>query len=180
VVDNNAVFLALGSNQSFGNLQPAEILQLAVTELEKSGIRIIEMSSLYSSDAWPKGNDAPQFYNLVVKVACEIEDPRMLLSLLHRIEEKFGRNRENERHWGARSLDIDIVDFGGLVLNEFDYDDSPVLPHPRAMIRDFVLIPLLEIKADWLHPATKVAGQVYLSQLLANSQLQNNLNVVSS
>ena len=67
--------------------------------------------------------------------------PFELLDEIHRIEEQFGRNRSKEIRFGPRSLDIDIEEFGSLVLNVPDL----ILPHPRMNERAFVLIPVLEI-----------------------------------
>lgn len=175
---NARIFLALGSNLAFQDLAPIQILRAAIKELEKTGLKIIAASSIYASEAWPKGNDAPAFLNMVIEVSSAINDPKLLLSLLHQIEENFGRERDNEEHWGSRTLDIDIIDFKEMILDKFDFDSSPILPHPRAMLRDFVLIPLLEICPNWRHPETGITAQSYLDTLNANSQLQTNMYVV--
>lgn len=176
---SNIIFLALGSNLEFENRPPVQLLQEALVELEKMGAKIVARSCLYASEAWPKGNSAPLFYNMVIAVNSDIEDPKLLLSMLHRIEEKFGRNRILEEHWGSRTLDIDIIDFGGMVRDAANFDDAPILPHPRAMSRDFVLVPLLEICPNWRHPVTKIAAKTYLETIQGNSQLQTNMYVVN-
>ena len=68
--------------------------------------------------------------------------------MLHQIESQFGRirNLRNE----ARVLDIDLVDFGGMVTNE----KNLILPHPRMHERAFVLLPLRDVAPDWRHPVT--------------------------
>lgn len=173
------IILALGSNLTFEGIDSVNLLNLAQLELERAGLNIVAASSIYASEAWPKGNGAPVFHNMVIFAQSEIEDPKLLLSLLHRIEEKFGRNRDKEEHWGSRTLDIDIIDFDGMILNEFDFDNSPILPHPRAMTRDFVLVPLLEICPNWTHPETGITAEAYLQTINANSQLQTNMYVVN-
>jgi len=79
-----------------------------------------------------------------------LESVRGLLSCLHKIEESFGRNRATERRWGERFLDIDILLFGDLVINETDIN----IPHPRLKERRFALEPLLEILPDVTEPGT--------------------------
>ena len=70
------------------------------------------------------------------------------MSTLLRVEKKFGRVRRER--WGARTLDLDIIFLGDLII------DTPTLqiPHPRMGERAFVLVPLAEIAPDWLHPLT--------------------------
>ena len=63
---------------------------------------------------------------------------------LHRIEEKFGRDRTRERHWGPRTLDLDLLAYDDVRLNEPEL----TLPHPRLFERAFVLVPLAEIAPD--------------------------------
>ena len=75
---------------------------------------------------------------------------RELLSLLHEIEARFGRNRALEKRWGERFLDIDILLFGDLTLAE----SSLVIPHPRLKERRFALQPLLDILPCALEPGT--------------------------
>ena len=79
-----------------------------------------------------------------------LESVRELLSCLHKIEESFGRNRAGERRWGERLLDIDILLFGDLTMNESDI----IIPHPRLKERRFALEPLLEILPDAKEPGT--------------------------
>ena len=78
------------------------------------------------------------------------ESARELLSRLQKIEERFGRNRAAERRWGERLLDIDILLFGSLTINESDI----VIPHPRLKERRFALQPLLEILPEAVEPGS--------------------------
>lgn len=88
--------------------------------------------------------------------------PRELLDLIHRIEAQFGRDREKERRWGERPLDIDILLFGGFVLS-----DPPDLeiPHPRLTERRFALIPLLELFPEATDPRTGRPYRDFLEEL---------------
>ena len=81
------------------------------------------------------------------------ESARELLSVIQGIERDFGRDRSRERRWGERTLDIDILLFGNLVLNEADLE----IPHPRLNERRFALEPLLELLPDALDPGTGIS-----------------------
>ena len=101
-----------------------------------------------SSDyATPPCGDAQQarFINACIEIETSL-DAHALLFTLHKIENKFGRDRASEKRWGPRTLDLDLI----------AYDDVSVqkpeltLPHPRLFERAFVLVPLAEIVPDRL------------------------------
>jgi len=91
----------------------------------------------------------------------DIESARRLLALINDIESRFGRDRERERRWGERYLDIDILLFGSLIINEEDL----VIPHQRLRERAFALEPLLEIYPSAMEPGTHVPYSDFLSIL---------------
>jgi 2-amino-4-hydroxy-6-hydroxymethyldihydropteridine diphosphokinase len=104
--------------------------------------RLLARSSDYRTP--PVGvTDQPPFVNCVILVATELSPPA-LLERAQAVEQQFGRDRSRERHWGPRTLDIDLI----------AYDDvtrtTPMLtlPHPRALERAFVLMPLAELAPD--------------------------------
>ena len=99
-------------------------------------------SSDYRTPPWGV-TDQPPFINAAIEVATGLP-PRPLLERAQAVERIFGRHRENEQHWGPRTLDIDLIAYGDLILNEPDL----VLPHPRLFERAFVLVPLGEIVPD--------------------------------
>lgn len=120
--------------------------------LDGGGIRVAARSPLYRSTAWPDPSD-PEFVNAAVRVETALP-PGALLARLHGIEAEFGRER---RHANApRTLDLDIVDYDGLVSVD---GETPVLPHPRLADRAFVLLPLMDVAPGWRHPATGAAIQ---------------------
>lgn len=133
--------IALGANQG----ARGETLLAAVRELaEAEGVEVTAVSSLHETVAVrPEGldPDAPRYLNAVALVRTTLT-PGALLDLLHLIESDHGRVRAER--WGDRTLDLDIVDFGGLR----SHDARLTLPHPRAAERTFVLRPWLEIDAD--------------------------------
>lgn len=131
--------LAFGSNQG----DRAATIRSAVAALaEEPGVDVQALSRLYETPALkPEGidEDAPAYLNAVALVRTLLE-PLALLGLVNAVEDRLGRVREER--WGDRTIDIDIVDYDGIVS-----DDDPriVLPHPRAHERAFVLVPWLDV-----------------------------------
>ena len=127
--------IALGAN--IGN--PLENLEIALSLLRES-TEVISVSSFYKTA--PVGGPAqPDYLNAVCIIESEL--PALdLLSLLQGIEKSLGRERSE--HWGPRTIDLDLIQFGGLLSKSTEL----VLPHPRAHERRFVLEPWLEIDSD--------------------------------
>ena len=117
----------------------------ATRELAGSdGIELVAVSPVYETPAVkPTGidPDAPGYLNGVILIETSL-DPHALLDLLQRLEVEHGRVRDER--WGDRTLDLDLIDFGG---REFA-DERLELPHPRAWQRAFVLQPWLDIDPD--------------------------------
>lgn len=105
-------------------------------------VRLLARSADYRTPAWGV-TDQPPFVNLCVAVETELP-PRQLLDRALTVERSFGRNRAAERRWGPRTLDIDILAYGDLAIDE----PGLVLPHPRLFERAFVLMPLAEIRPN--------------------------------
>lgn len=127
--------IALGAN--IGN--PQENLDLAVALLREA-TDVKSVSSYYSTKP-VGGPEQPDYLNAVCIIDSEL--PAMdLLSLLHGIEKSLGRERVV--HWGPRTIDLDLIQYGGLLSKA----DELQLPHPRAHERRFVLQPWLEIEPD--------------------------------
>jgi 2-amino-4-hydroxy-6-hydroxymethyldihydropteridine diphosphokinase len=127
-----------------GNVGPVrDTLDRAVKLLcGGENVRLLARSSDYRSAPWGVP-DQPPFVNLCLIVATALT-PRALLARTQEIETALGRNRASERHWGPRVIDIDIVAYDNLVIAEPDF----TLPHPLALDRAFVLVPLEEIAPD--------------------------------
>lgn len=120
---------------------------------------IIAKSKLYQTPALVLNNMKPQsdYLNAVIHVVSTLP-PSELLIELHRIEAICGRKRKER--WGARTLDLDLLDYEG-----FTSDDSTLmLPHPELQNRLFVLLPLLDIMPNWVHP---IYGET-VSQMIQN------------
>lgn len=140
------ILIGIGGNRVGGEVGGVlASLQQALKLFPSYGVELRARSSWYRTA--PMG-DVPQesYVNGVVSVATSLP-PRELLSTLHRIEERFARHRSGEPRWGARTLDLDLLAYGDVVIS-----DSMSLPHPGMPERAFVLGPLVEILPDWIHP----------------------------
>ena len=114
--------------------------------------RLLALSSIYTSKP-AVVLEQPDFKNAVMTIETALE-PRELLRALQDIELEFGRVREGEAFvpGGPRTLDLDLIDIEGVVMN----DPQLTLPHPEALLRDFVVTPLLEISPNHVLANQKV------------------------
>lgn len=140
----NAVVIALGSNDKGAWPSCVDLLEAAVARFRAEGVDVLARSSWWRSAAWPDPSDPP-FVNGVAVVATT-HDPHALMAALGRLEEAFGRERG--RINAPRTLDLDMVAYGRLSGDL----DGLILPHPRAAERLFVMGPLAEIAPGWVHP----------------------------
>jgi 2-amino-4-hydroxy-6-hydroxymethyldihydropteridine diphosphokinase len=127
-----------------GNLGDARaILDRAVRVFcDDPAIRLIARSSDYLTPPWGVV-DQPPFVNLCVWIETSFS-PRALLKRALKVEAGLGRDRASGRRWGPRVVDIDILSYDDLEVDEPDL----ALPHPRMFERAFVLAPLAEIAPD--------------------------------
>jgi len=105
-------------------------------------VRLVARSSDYRTPPWGV-TDQPPFVNLAIVVETVLT-PRALLERALAVESMFGRDRTKELRWGPRILDIDIIAFDALEIEE----SGLTLPHPHLFERAFVLVPLAEIVPD--------------------------------
>lgn len=136
----HTVFLALGGN--LGNRE--QLLSSALSALQITVGALQRQSSIYETAAWGHTTQ-PNFLNQVVCLTTDLSPMEVLLAI-QQIESSLGRVRQE--HWGARTMDIDILLYDDLVMQ------TPLLniPHPYMAQRRFVLAPLAEIANDYLHP----------------------------
>jgi len=149
----NAAYLGLGSNLGDRLL----LLARAVRLLSTLRVKVGAISSVYETA--PQGMvDQPSFLNLAVQIETDLR-PRELLRHTKDIEAELGRVRD--LRWGPRTVDIDILLYGDLVVVE----DGLQIPHPRLAERAFVLVPLLELNRTLTLPpsATDSLGERLVS-----------------
>ena len=131
--------IALGGN--VGNARDTLGRALA-TFCDGDAVRLTARSSDYSTLPWGV-TDQARFVNLCVAVETRLT-PHALLARAQAVERAFGRDRANERRWGPRPLDIDLLAYDDVAID----DAELTLPHPRLFERGFVLGPLAEIAPD--------------------------------
>ena len=134
------IYLLLGSNLG----DRLAKLEQARSSIEQQIGAIANMSSIYATAAWGI-EDQPDFLNQVVEIETTKSPPDVMAQILL-IENQLGRKRHIK--WGSRIIDIDILYFGDLIVDEKNLK----IPHPENINRNFVLTPLSEIAPNFLHP----------------------------
>ncbi len=133
-------FLLLGANLGDRVLTQAQ----AVRRIEQRVGRVVSQSNLYETAAWGV-TEQPAFLNQVLAIETTLE-PEMVLAQTQAIESELGRVRHE--HWGARTIDIDLLYYDQLIWQS----PTLTLPHPFLHQRRFTLVPLAEIAPDFRHP----------------------------
>ena len=159
------LLIGLGANLTpDGYASPREGCIAAVSALADEGVHLSALSHWYESAPVPI-SDQPWYLNAAAEATTEL-DAASTLAALHHIERRFGRVR-TERN-AARVLDLDLLDFAGMVSNAHDL----ALPHPRLHERAFVLLPLGELCPDWVHPVSGIAIQDLIAMIPADQQIR--------
>lgn len=182
----NEVLIALGANLPGQKDSPLAQVKNATTELSRLGLRNMVVSRFFRTPCFPAGA-GPDYINAAVR--CETDmTAQQVLKALHAIEARAGRSRDGR--WLARVLDLDLLAMGAQVLpDRATYrhwadltlaqqakraPDHLILPHPRLQDRAFVLVPLLDVAPDWVHPVIgrSVAEMVAALDPATLSQIQ--------
>ncbi|MCP9452533.1 MAG: 2-amino-4-hydroxy-6-hydroxymethyldihydropteridine diphosphokinase [Nitrospira sp.] len=126
--------------------------------------QITGASSLYETEPVSDGTDPGDgwFLNGVVALDSMLL-PRHLLSFLREIERALGRDVDHRG--GPRTIDLDLLAYGSRVVQEPDL----IVPHPRLQHRRFVLVPLSEVAAEWVHPVNNLSVKQMVDQLTDSS-----------
>lgn len=135
-----SVYLALGSNEGDRVMQ----LTTAISKIAAFCGPVLHLSPIYETAPWGV-KDQPDYLNMVIAINTSLL-PHELLSALQEIE--AGMHRVREERWGQRTIDIDILFYGNEVIKAADL----VVPHPRIQERLFVLVPMVAIAPDLIHP----------------------------
>ena len=144
------VFLSLGSNMGDRSANISQAVSLLCYETEPWGNK---------NQNW--------FVNAAVALDTDYS-PEELLKYCQDIELKMGRIRRENEHWGQRAIDIDILMYDDMVISE---GTTLNIPHPLMHLRAFVLVPMLEVKSDLMHPVLhKTIAELY-------DELENPENV---
>lgn len=144
------ILVAVGANLPGARGESPLVACRAAAEALRSlpGLRVVAVSRWYATAPVPPSGQ-PDYVNGMVRLEGEA-DPAWLLRRLHAIEAAGGRLRGARN--AARTLDLDLIDVNGLRRDAPD----PVLPHPRAHERAFVLLPLADVAPDWVHPRLRI------------------------
>ncbi|TBH20746.1 2-amino-4-hydroxy-6-hydroxymethyldihydropteridine diphosphokinase [Thermus thermamylovorans] len=145
-------YVALGAN--LGN-RSGYLLQALSFLSRLPQTRLVRLSPVYETE--PVGPPQPPYLNLVAEVETGLS-PQDLLQALLRIERALGRKRRER--WGPRTIDLDLLLYGDLVLRE----EGLEVPHPRLHERAFILVPLCDLVPEGRHP---LLGQTF-AELLAS------------
>lgn len=137
------VYLSLGSNlgDRVGYIQQATSLLSAHPD-----INIVATSSFYETEPWEMDSEN-WFVNAVIQITTTLT-PEKLLDECQRIESQLGRKPRNGEEYSDRTIDIDIIFYDKLILNT----ERLTIPHKFFHKRVFMLVPMLEIAEDFVHP----------------------------
>ena len=148
------VYLSLGSNMGdrVGYVQQATSLLSS-----NPSIQLGVTSSFYETEPWQMNSES-WFVNAVIQITTSLS-PQELLDECKRIEAQLGRkNSANSRVYSDRQIDIDILFYNDNIAKT----DNLTIPHPLAHRRCFVLVPMLEIAEDFVHPLfNKTISELY-------------------
>ncbi|MEM6588037.1 MAG: 2-amino-4-hydroxy-6-hydroxymethyldihydropteridine diphosphokinase [Pseudomonadota bacterium] len=167
----------MGANLPSHAGQPERSLADALQKFSEYGFEDVKTSRLFRTPCFPPGA-GPDYVNSAAMATAE-GPAEVILTHLHDIEAEFGRERQ--QRWGQRSLDLDLIALDDAVRPNLetyerwrdlspeaqrqDAPDQLILPHPRLQDRAFVLVPLMDVAPDWVHPVSKLSVREMVAQL---------------
>jgi len=156
-------YLSIGTNQ--GN--KLENLQNAIHYIADNVGLILKISKIYKTPSW--GFNSNDFYNICLEVKTVLQ-PEKLMTVLLEIETTLGRGRSNTIGYVDRIIDIDIILFNGEII----FSPNLTVPHPKMLERKFVMVPLVEIAPNIIHPIEK--KQLFIC--LKNCEDTSNISII--
>ena len=183
------MLVAFGANLHFADDPPDITILWAIKALADRGICVEAASRLYKTPCFPRGN-GPDYVNAAARMTLRHDlSPDNVLGVLHEVEQSRGRARGGR--WAGRTLDIDLLAMGDSVLPDAGTQahwrnlpfrdqlrlapDRLILPHPRLQDRAFVLVPLADVAAGWVHPTLGLS----VAQMLARCPPDDIATVVA-
>jgi deoxyguanosine kinase len=157
------VVLSIGSNQ--GN-RLANI-ESCIALIHQEVGTVIQVSKLYETPAWGFESDA--FYNCALLLHTNLSAQKILNQVL-KVEKQLGRIRSNQQGYQSRIIDIDLIIFD----NEIIESEKLTIPHPLMQNRNFVLLPMQDLKLNWKHPVLHKT----INELIAGTPDDSNCTVV--
>ncbi|MCE7869272.1 2-amino-4-hydroxy-6-hydroxymethyldihydropteridine diphosphokinase [bacterium CPR1] len=147
------IFLDLGSN-----LEREQSLRKTLAALERT-FQLKRRSTVYESPPYPVGSLQPSFFNLAVEIETELP-PAQLRGRLRELEAELGRRRSADK-FAPRTIDLDLTLYHDRVERHSDWE----LPHPQVASQPFVLMPLVELEPELVHPTLKVSLRELLERV---------------
>lgn len=154
----HTAYIGIGSNMG----DKEAFLNDAITTINSDSMCIVDKASDFINTKPYGFTEQDDFLNAVIKVQT-LYSPKMLLDFLQKIE--LDAKRVRTIHWGPRTLDLDILLYDDLIMD----DDTLTIPHPDMANRDFVLIPLNQIATNHIHPVYRKS----INELMLNLPAQN-------
>ena len=158
------IHLNIGSNLNSKFGSKFDNISIAINLLIDSKLKVEKISNFYETPSYPNQR-LPKFLNVGLLVKFN-KNYLHLLKIINLVEKKIGRLRSKKND--PRVIDIDIIDFKGLIKN-LNYLK---LPHPKSHLRNFVLYPILEIDPKWSHPIFKKNAQFLINNLSQKSRIE--------
>ncbi|NNJ75087.1 MAG: 2-amino-4-hydroxy-6-hydroxymethyldihydropteridine diphosphokinase [Anderseniella sp.] len=158
------ILIGLGSNMTGPWGSPRDCVGRALAALDEHPLKLCKASTLIETTPFGR-KDQPSYINAVARIETSLRALH-LLQVLRDIERSAGRERRER--WGERTLDLDILDYNGVIVEdgvEQSTDAELVLPHPAIAEREFVLAPIAEIAPRWKHPITGLTAKAMLAVL---------------
>ena len=158
------IHLNIGSNLNSFFGSKFENITIAINLLVESKIKIYKISSFYVTPSYPN-KKLPKFVN--IGISADYDNSYLnLFKKIKLIERKIGRIKTKKND--PRVIDIDIIDYKGLIENSRNL----ILPHPKSHLRNFVLYPINEIDPKWSHPIIKKNAKYLINNLNQKSRIE--------